>query len=270
MNLSSAKNKATHNISKTAKHPAVIMTAKLGFVVAGLLHMMIGWIAFKIATGSGGGEASNSGAMAQVASTPGGQIFLWIMTIGLLTLGLWRLASGFLTEETKDKAKGIIVGIVYLSLGLSALGFARGGSSSDGQKTSSLTANVLEIPGGKLLIGLVGAVIIGVGIYQIFKGATRRFKEDLEVGASAGKMGDGIVVAGTVGYVARGIAFLVLGGLVIAAAWTAEPEKAAGMDSALRTIGQQPFGAILLILAAIGFFLYGIHSMARAKYTNEI
>ncbi|MEU7993054.1 DUF1206 domain-containing protein [Rothia amarae] len=42
------------------------------------------------------------------------------------------------------------------------------------------------------------------------------------------------------------------------------------MDSALRTIGEQPFGAILLILIAFGFMLYGLYSIARAKYTNEI
>lgn len=52
------------------------MAAGVGFVVSGILHIMIGWIAFRIATGSGGGEASNSGAMAQIAATPGGQILL--------------------------------------------------------------------------------------------------------------------------------------------------------------------------------------------------
>ena len=92
------------------------MAARVGFVVSGILHIMIGWIAFRIATGSGGGEASDSGAMAQIAATPGGQILLWIMTVGLVGLGLWRIAEAFVTPEAKDKAKSAIVGVVFLAL----------------------------------------------------------------------------------------------------------------------------------------------------------
>ena len=109
-----------------------------------------------------------------------------------------------------------------------------------------------------------------MGVYGIIKGSTRKFVEDLESGAEKGKVGSGIILAGIIGYVARGVAFLVLGGLVGWAAVSSDPEKASGMDAALRTIGQQPFGAVLLSLVALGFMLYGIYSIARAKYTSEI
>lgn len=264
------KNTAHNHASKAANHPALIMAARVGFVVSGILHIMIGWIAFQIATGSGGGEASNSGAMAQIASTPGGQILLWIMTVGLVGLGLWRIAEAFVTTETKDKAKSAAVGIVFLALSFSTLTFARGGSSSDGKKASSITASVLEMPGGKILISIAGLVIIGVGVYGIFKGATKRFKKDLETRSDSGNIGSAISVSGVVGYIARGIAFAVLGVMVIWAAMTSDPSKASGMDAAIRTIGSQPFGTVLLILTALGFILYGIYSMARAKYTNEV
>ncbi|GAA1749557.1 DUF1206 domain-containing protein [Rothia terrae] len=246
------------------------MAARVGFVVSGILHIMIGWIAFRIATGSGGGEASNSGAMAQIAATPGGQILLWIMTVGLVGLGLWRIAEAFVTPEAKDKVKSAIVGVVFLALSFSTLTFARGGSSSDGKKASSITSTVLEMPGGKILIALAGLIIIGVGAYGIFKGATKRFKKDLEAGAQGGNVGSAITISGMVGYIARGIAFAVLGIMVIWATLTSDPSKASGMDAALRTIGSQPVGVVLLIFTALGFILYGIYSIARAKYTNEV
>lgn len=270
MKIKQTKNKANRKASRATQHPAMKIMARLGFVVTGLLHMMIGWIAVRIATGSGGGEASNSGAMAEITSRPGGQIFLWCMTVGLLALGLWRLLSAFLAEEKKNQAKAAILGIVYLTLGFSAFRFAKGGSSSDGQQSSSLTAQLLGIPGGKAIIVLGGLIILGVGVYGIIKGSTRKFVEDLESGAEKGKVGSGIILAGIIGYVARGVAFLVLGGLVGWAAVFSDPEKASGMDAALRTIGQQPFGAVLLSLVALGFMLYGIYSIARAKYTSEI
>ncbi|HAT1151686.1 TPA: DUF1206 domain-containing protein [Corynebacterium striatum] len=38
----------------------------------------------------------------------------------------------------------------------------------------------------------------------------------------------------------------------------------------MAAIAEQPFGAALLIITAIGFSLNGCYSIARAKYTNEI
>ena len=133
------------------------------------------------------------------------------MTLGVVALGLWRLATTLMTTENKEKAKGAVLGIVFLALGFSSLTFDRGSSSSDGQKSTSITSKILEMPGGKIIIVVGGLVIIGVGIYGIVKGATRKFVNDLEAGARAGKVGTGITVAGTAGYIACGIAFLVLG-----------------------------------------------------------
>lgn len=265
-----AKNTADRHASKAANHPALIFLARAGFVVSGILHIMIGWIAFKVATGSGGGEASNSGAMAEIASSPGGQILLWIMTVGLAALGIWRLTTIFVASEAKEKAKGGVLGVVFLSLAFSTATFAMGGSKSDGDQASGVTAKVLEMPGGKILIVVAGLVVVGVGLYGIYKGISKKFKEELEAGAGAGKVGSAIIVAGVAGNTARGIAFCVLGGMIGWSALTADPGKAGGLDVALRTIGEQPFGKILLIAMAIGFALYGLYSIARAKYTNEI
>ena len=73
-------------------------------------------------------------------------------------------------------------------------------------------------------------------------------------------------VAGRVGYVSKGIALTIVGGLVIAAVMTADPEKAGGLDAALRTVGEQPFGQVLLILTGAGIGLYGLYSIGRARY----
>lgn len=263
------KNSADRHARQAADHPALTWAARIGFVVTGLLHIMIGWIALKVATGSGGGEASNSGAMAQIASTPGGQALLWIMTVGLVGLGLWHLCGLFVSEETKDKAKNVILGIVYLSLSISTFKFASGGSSSDGQKATSVTAKVMQMPGGVILLAIAGLIIIGVGAYNVYAGVTKRFEEKLRAGSTGGKVGSAIILSGMAGYIARGLAFAVLGIMVIWAGFSTDPQKASGLDSALRTIGQQPFGAVLLIVVALGFVLYGVFSIARAKYTSE-
>lgn len=268
--VNKAKSQADKHASRANNNPAIVFAARAGFVVTGILHILIGYIAIKVATGSGGGEASNTGALAEIASNPGGKALLWLMAVGLAALSLWRFSTAFVESEAKDKVKGAALGVVYASLSFTTATFAMGGSKSDGETASDVTAKALEFPGGKIAVVLAGLVVVGIGCFGMYKGVTRKFKEDLEAGAGGGNIGSAIISAGMAGYIARGIAFVVLGGLIVWAAVSHDPEKASGLDSALRTIGEQPFGAVLLVLMGIGFALYGGYCVARAKYTNEI
>lgn len=261
-----AKDKAQRHAGKANEHPAVKMMARGGFIVMGVLHILIGWIAFRIATGSGGEEASNSGALGTIADAPGGQILLWVAVAALAALALWRLTQLSLGEELKDKAKGGVLFVVFSSLAFTTATFARGGSTSDGDTATDVTATVLEQPWGAALVIIAGLVVLGVGLYSIYNGATKRFKEDLEAGTGSGNVGTAIVGAGMAGYIARGIAFAILGILIVVAGWKSDPEQAAGLDAALRTLGEQPFGSVLLIITGIGLALYGLYSIARARY----
>ncbi len=261
-----AKDKAQRHAGKANEHPAVKMMARGGFIVMGVLHILIGWIAFRIATGSGGEEASNSGALGTIADAPGGQILLWVAVAALAALALWRLTQLFVGEELKDKAKGGVLFVVFSSLAFTTATFARGGSTSDGDTATDVTATVLEQPWGAALVIIAGLVVLGVGLYSIYNGATKRFKEDLEAGTGSGNVGTAIVGAGMAGYIARGIAFAILGILIVVAGWKSDPEQAAGLDAALRTLGEQPFGSVLLIIIGIGLALYGLYSIARARY----
>lgn len=257
---------AGNTASRAADHPALTTLARGGYIVLGILHILIGWIAVRIAMGSGGDEASNSGALSTIAEAPGGQIMLWAAVIGLVALALWRLTQLFTGKEAKDKAKGGVLAVVYLSLAGTTATFARGGATSDGETATDVTATVLAQPWGEVLVIGAGLVVLAVGLYSIWRGATRGFQKDLEAGAGAGDAGTAIITAGMIGYIARGIAFGILGGLIVWAGWANDPEQAAGLDAALRTLGQQPAGSVLLIVIGVGLALYGVYSIARARY----
>jgi hypothetical protein len=249
-------------------HPALEWLARAGFVMNGIVHLLIGWIAIRIALGSGGGEASNSGALAQIASAPGGQFLLWAGAVAFIALGLWQVVEVFLgPDETADRVKAAAKAVVYLALGITTARFASGGSSSDSETASDTTAGLLGSGPGKIVLVAAGLVVIGVGVYHVYKGATKKFVEDLER-TGAGQVGRAIVVAGQLGYVAKGAALAILGGLVIAAVATADPEKAGGLDAALRTVGEQPFGQVLLVATGVGIALYGVYSFGRARYAR--
>ena len=233
------------DLAETAReHPVLDVIARSGYVVLGLLHLLVGWLAIRIATGSGSGEASNSGALAQIAEAPGGRVALWLAVAGLGALSLWRLLQVAVGPELKHRVKGAALGVVYLSLAATTATFAGGASTSDGEKASDVTATVLN------------------------QGISRKFVENLERGAESGNVGTAIVATGVVGYIARGVAFAVLGGLVVWAALTNDPEKAGGLDAALRYIGEQPFGMVLLIVVGVGLMMYGLFCLARARYAD--
>jgi len=65
--------------------------ARAGFAVSGLLHLLIAYIILQIAFGSGG-NADQSGALATLAGQTGGTVILWVAAVGLVALGLWRIA----------------------------------------------------------------------------------------------------------------------------------------------------------------------------------
>jgi Domain of Unknown Function (DUF1206) len=257
-----------------AQNSAFEHVARAGYVVSGLLHVIIGYLAIRIALGTGGGSADQSGALTALASKPGGVIALWGATIALLVMALWRLAETALgrstnpksqttTSEVLDRAKAFALAIVYFGFAYSTLGFARGAGKSTGAQNSGLSARLMQTTTGTVVLIGGGIVIVAVGGYHVYKGAGRHFLDDLK-----GKPSNLVRRLGLIGYIAKGLVIAGAGVLVIIAATLSEPDKATGLDGALKTLGAQPFGAILLILAGLGITTYGFYSFAMARYAK--
>ena len=58
----------------------------------------------------------------------------------------------------------------------------------------------------------------------------------------------------------------VLGILVVIAAVTHDPQQAGGLDEALKTLTELPFGVVLLGVVAVGLIAYGVFCFARARW----
>ncbi|MCW2898262.1 MAG: hypothetical protein JWO67_527 [Streptosporangiaceae bacterium] len=246
--------------------------ARAGFAVSGVLHLLIGLIAIQVAAGVGQNEADQSGALAQLASLPGGALLLWATVVGLTALGLWLIVSSFLSlrRGVRKRFSGFVQnfakGLVYLVLAFTALTFARGGSTSAASTTSGSDAGLLASPGGVVLAAAIGVAIFGVGVYLLVKGLSRRFRRDLSL--PHGGAGRATVALGVFGYVAKGVALAVVGGLFVVAALTVDPAKATGLDGALKTLLQLPFGAVILTVVGAGLIAYGLYSFVRARYAR--
>ena len=261
-------------VAQIAQNSFFEWCARAGFVVSGVLHLIIGYIAMRIALGGRGGAADQSGALAEVASKPGGTFALWLAVASLVVMALWRLAEACLGRSTEPKSQGwslevfdrataFSLAAVYFAIAFSTFGFARGGGDSSGEQNAGISARLMTSATGTVALVAVGLLILAVGAYHVYQGASMTFLKDLK-----GVSSTLVRRLGMIGYVAKG---LVLGGaglLVLVATIDSEPDRATGLDGGLKTLGAQPFGAVLLILAGAGIMTYGFFSFAMARYTK--
>lgn len=277
MNELSAQTKRSPSDSSAAKagqmaqNPLFERFARAGFVMSGVVHLIIGYIAIRIALGGGGGNADQSGAMGELAEKPGGIIALWVGVVAFVLMGLWRLAEtalGSATKPEKDskkseavhRVKAFSVAVIYFAFAVSAFRFTQGHGKSSGGQNAGLTGRMMENTGGTIILIAVAAIIIAVGGYHIYKGATQRFLRDLH-----GNPSQLVRRLGTTGYIAKGLAITAVGALLILAVSQHDPNKSTGLDGALKTLGAQPYGATLLIVAGLGIITYGLYNFVMAR-----
>ncbi len=238
----------------------------VGLVSWGLVHLVLAWIAPQVAFGDKG-DASSQGALKELSQQPLGLGLLWVMAIGLFTLVIWQIVEATIGREEpgrdgrlRRRLASAGRAVVYLAIGLLSIGVAMGESSSSGQAEETLSARLMALPFGRILVAGVGIAVIAVGISQIVKGVKQNFTEDLDSGA-----GEAVRRLGTVGYCAKGVALGIIGALFIWAAVSYDPEKAGGMDSALSTLRSQPFGTVLLVIMALGIASFGVYCFVWAR-----
>jgi hypothetical protein len=244
----------------------------VGLIAYGVVHILIGWIAVQIAwSGQPEGEqASQQGALDQLASQPLGTILLWLVVVGLFAMAIWQLAEAIWghrdrpsgMKRTRKRLGSAGRTFTYAAIAIAAIGTLRG-SKSDGNKEEGYTARLLSVPFGRILVIVVAIVIIVLGVRLARRGITKKFTEDL-----AGGIGREVVRLGQAGYIVKGIAFVIVGGLFGWAAITYDPEKAGGLDDALRTVHEAPAGSVLLTVMALGLIAFGVYCFFWARHPN--
>lgn len=244
-------------------------TARAGFAVNGLLHVLMGLLAISVATGAAaaGDDADPAGALRSVADTPGGLVLVWVLAAGLAALALWLLLEAIIAHLLRREwTRGLVVlakAVTYAALAVPAVTIGLGGRVDADSDVREISAFLVQSPFGIVLLGLGGAAVIAIGGYFVVKGVRRRFLEDIDT--PGGSAGAAVTVLGTVGYVAKGVALAAVGGLLISTAVTVDPAEAGGLDEALRSVVQLPFGAPLLVVIALGLIAYGLYCVVRAK-----
>jgi uncharacterized protein DUF1206 len=255
--------------------------ARVGLLAYGLVHVLVAWLALQLAWGGGGQSADQSGALATLARSPVGKPLLWIIALGLIALAVWQAAealrwrgglsaSGRQRKKAVQKVvKSVAKAVVYLALAATAIRFAVGSGQSSAQQQQQRTAGVFGWPGGRFLVGIVALVLIGIGALHVYKGVKKTFLKQIDLASAPPRAERLITRLGQLGFPAKGVALALVGGLLGYAAITFDAAKASGLDGAMHTILDAPFGAVLLTLVALGIACFGAFLFARARYPER-
>ncbi|MGZ4400541.1 MAG: DUF1206 domain-containing protein [Gaiellaceae bacterium] len=257
---------------KVARSDGFAWLARAGFVARGLIYAIIGVLAVKLAVGAGGTTTNQQGALRTIAEQPFGKLLLILVAIGLGGYALWRLIRALLghgpedSDSTLDRVAALGSGIVYAGLCAVAVEILLGAGGNNSGSAQKTTAGVFGWPAGTWLVGIAGAVLIGIGLYQGYRGLSKDFLKDSKTEQMSARVRRWIEWIGTFGHLARMVVFGLVGVFLIKAAVDFNPNKAVGLDGALAKLAHQSYGPFLLGLVAAGLVAFGLYSLSDARY----
>jgi hypothetical protein len=267
---------AANAVEDASNSRALVIAARAGFAVSGLLHLLVGFVAIQLALGKAGeaGPADQAGAVAQLAAQPQGLLLLWAGFAACLALALWQTSNavfdyGRLEAKKKVGKKLSASGkaVVFAVIALTFAASASGNSQTGGQSTSDFTVSIIKAPGGAILLIAMGVAIAIAGIVFVVLGVKGSFKKDLRLPPSV--TARSIVTGlGVVGYVAEGVALFLVGLLFIISTVNATPLESTGLDGGLKALREQPYGVYMLTAVGAGLICYGLYLMVKAKFAR--
>jgi Domain of Unknown Function (DUF1206) len=263
--------RVTRKARQASDSPAAHILARAGLTARGVIYLLIGWVAVLVALGHSSREADQQGALQLLAGKPYGLVSLLLLAIGFAAYALWRLseaAFGVTGEGNGAGARLTSLGRAVVYAGFAYLTFTviSGRQRSQSRQQQDMTATAMQHTAGRWLVGLVGLIVVVIGLVIVGQGVRRTFMKYLQTSRMSPRTRRVVKVLGMVGTIARGLVFALAGGLVIDAAVTHRASESGGIDKALLTLRNQPYGEILMLVAALGLAVFGVYGLCEARW----
>ncbi|RYZ48078.1 MAG: DUF1206 domain-containing protein, partial [Chitinophagaceae bacterium] len=234
------------------KPQIVTRIAQAGLVAKGFVYILLGLLAFMAAFELGGQNsdgATKTGALQFSKNLPAGELLLPAIAIGLFCYAAWRFIQVFRKDEENDwkkKVRYLFSGLAYVAVALTALRLATGGGGNSGNQNQEIVSELLTKPFGQVLVGLVGLLFAIIGGYQVYYGLSEKYRKHVQ-GLSLHSSESALLLrSGKVGYISRGVVWLVIAFLFFRAAVHARAAEAGSTGEAFQFIEGSPYGSVLL------------------------
>jgi uncharacterized protein DUF1206 len=266
---------STPHVMRTARRasdsPAAHFLARAGLTARGVIYILVGWVAVLVALGRSSREADQQGALQLLAGKSYGLVSLWLLAIGFAAYALWRLseaAFGVTGERpgAGPRLKSLARAIIYAGLSYLTFTVISGTDRSQSGRQQDITATAMQHTAGRVLVGVVGLVIVACGVTLVVEGVRKKFMKYLQTARMSARTRRVVELLGMTGTIARGVVFALAGALVTDAAVTHKASESGGIDKALLTLRDQPFGEFLMLAAALGLMIFGVYGLCEARW----
>jgi hypothetical protein len=261
---------------QAAAQPWVEQLARCGYAAKGIVYLIVGLLAAQAAFTTGGKTTDTNGALETILDQPFGKFLLALVAIGLIGYALWRIVQTVFDPEHAGeamKAKQIVQRLgyafsasAYIGLALTAVKLIMGTGNGNSSATQDWTARLIAQPWGRGLVCLAGLVVIGVGLSYLYQAYKADFQRDFQRHQMSETERKWAKWLGQFGIAARGIVFGIIGLFLVLAALRNNANEAIGLGGALAALAQQPYGAWLLGIVALGLIAYSFYSLIEARY----
>lgn len=254
--------------------PWIKKIAQAGYTSKGIVYVLLGLLAFMAAFEfTRDNEATQTGVLRFVKDLPAGTILLLLLALGLICYSIWRGIQAFYNPKNQEKKwtkrlRYLFSGLAYLALAYTALRAAFENSSDNGDRNQKLAGELMDQPLGQVLVGIAGLIFAGVGIYQIYYGLSEKYRKHVQELSLQSQHASTLLKSGKVGYISRGIVWLVIAVLFFRAALHNTANEAGSTSKAFRFIETSPLGSYLLAALGLGLIAYGIFNFIRARYEH--
>lgn len=245
--------------------------ARLGYAARGTIYLVIGSLALLQAIGEGGKSTDSKGAVKELLSVPFGVVLVWLLFGGLIGYSIWRLVQSlFNADNHKHNLKGytirgalLISALTHAALAYYAYSLVSsfGDGGSGGSSPSGIVSILLDLPGGFLIVAIIGITIVSAGIAHYYKAYRKTYEKHFEPHNLPIPQLTRIC---QIGLGARGTVFILIGILFLTASFRSNPSKAGGLEAAMQTLQSQALGNVLLGSLAIGLLFFATYSFTEA------
>jgi hypothetical protein len=253
--------------------PALV--ARVGIVARAAIHLIVGWLAIRLARGDLGEQADQRGALNALARQPLGKWLLVAMGIGFLAYAGWRALEAVIDTEDKGVLQRIgqaLRAVLYVGLAVTAfrMAFANTGGGTGGSRSQQLTTGVMGMTGGRWVVAAAGLAVVGTGLWNGWRAVSRSFTKRIKEAEMSATERTWTIRAGVAGHAARMVAYLIVGWFLLRAAWRFDPQQPIGLDASLHAVAQQSYGPILLFLVGAGVIVFGLYQLMLARYREVL
>ena len=267
-----------HRAERKAKdNPWPERVARVGIVARGVIHLLVGWLAIRIALGASSERADQRGAMAALVRQPMGRVLVLLLALGLLAYAAWRALEAVLDPDDK----GVLQRLGFAARAVLYLGFfgtavklamqgssgaSGGGGAGGGAGKQKVASGVLGLPGGKWIVLAAAAVIVGTGVWNGYRALSRNFEKSLKEAEMSETERRWAIRVGFVGHLARMAAYFAVGWFLARAALRYAPNQPVGLDASLHALAGASYGPFLLIAVGVGLIAFGVYQLFLARF----